>query len=42
MSAAEATPAAFDRQGELGDAERLDAAIGSFVREFGVTAALHM
>lgn len=35
-------PAAFDRQGEQDDAARVDAAIGSFVREFGVTASLHM
>ena len=35
-------PAAFDRQGEQDDAARIDAAIGSFVREFGVTASLHL
>jgi len=35
-------PAAFDRQGEQDDATRVDAAIGSFVREFGVTASLHL
>jgi Fe-S oxidoreductase len=35
-------PAAFDRQGEQDDAARMDAAIGSFVREFGVTASLHL
>jgi Fe-S oxidoreductase len=34
--------AAFDRQGEQDDASRVDAAIGSFVREFGVTASLHL
>ena len=33
---------AFDRQGEQGDEARVDAAMRSFVREFGVTAALHM
>jgi len=32
----------FDRQGEQGYQERVDAAMRSFVREFGVTAALHM
>ena len=36
------TAAAFDRQGEQADAARVDAAIGSFVREFGVTASLHL
>jgi Fe-S oxidoreductase len=42
--AATTTPpaAAFDRQGEQDDAARVDAAIGSFVREFGVTASLHL
>ena len=35
-------PAAFDRQGEQDDTARIDAAIGSFVREFGVTASLHL
>ena len=39
---ASATAAAFDRQGEQDDAARVDAAIGSFVREFGVTASLHL
>lgn len=33
---------AFDRQGTQSDAARVDAAMRSFVREFGVTAALHM
>ncbi len=33
---------AFDKQGDQGDAQRVDAAMHSFVREFGVTAALHM
>ncbi|MGB4360646.1 MAG: (Fe-S)-binding protein, partial [Rhodoferax sp.] len=33
---------AFDQQGEQSDAARVDAALHSFVSEFGVTAALHM
>jgi Fe-S oxidoreductase len=33
---------AFDKQGDQGDAARVNAAIGTFVREFGVTAALHL
>jgi Fe-S oxidoreductase len=37
-----AAAAPFDRQGTQGDAERVQAAMRSFVREFGVTAALHM
>ena len=40
-TAAVATPA-FDKQGKLTDEERVDAAMRSFVREFGVTASLHM
>jgi Fe-S oxidoreductase len=32
----------FDQQGEQTDEQRVDAAMRSFVREFGVTAALHM
>jgi len=32
----------FDTQGERSDEARVDAAMRSFVREFGVTAALHM
>ena len=36
------TAAGFDRQGERTDDDRVDAAMRSFVREFGVTAALHM
>ena len=32
----------FDAQGERSDEARVDAAMRSFVREFGVTAALHM
>lgn len=37
-----AVAAGFDKQGGLSDAARVDAAMRSFVREFGVTAALHM
>ena len=33
--------AVFDRQGEQSNETRVDAAMRSFVREFGVTAALH-
>ncbi len=40
-TAATATPA-FDKQGAQSDEARVDAAMRSFVREFGVTAALHM
>jgi Fe-S oxidoreductase len=32
----------FDRQGKLTDEERVDAAMRTFVGEFGVTASLHM
>jgi len=32
----------FDKQGQLSDEERVDAAMRSFVSEFGVTASLHM
>ncbi|CAG1001663.1 EtfAB:quinone oxidoreductase [Burkholderiales bacterium] len=42
MSAASGPTPGFDRQGELGDEARVDAAMKSFVREFGVTAALHV
>jgi Fe-S oxidoreductase len=35
------TPA-FDQQGQLSDAQRLQAAIGSFVQDCGRTAALHL
>ena len=44
MSPATTPPGAagFDRQGEQSDDDRVDAAMRSFVREFGVTAALHM
>lgn len=41
MSTVTAKPG-FDRQGELSDEARVDAAMRSFVREFGVTAAVHM
>ncbi|MBL8345666.1 MAG: (Fe-S)-binding protein [Rubrivivax sp.] len=41
MNTATAAPA-FDKQGQLSDQARVDAAMTSFVREFGVTAALHM
>jgi Fe-S oxidoreductase len=34
--------APYDKQGERSDAARVDAAMKSFVREFGVTAALHV
>lgn len=34
--------ASFDQQGTQGDAQRLQAAMQSFVSEFGVTAALHL
>lgn len=42
MNADAASRPAFDRQGERSDAARVDAALASFVREFGRTAALHM
>lgn len=42
MSAAAGQAPAFDSQGTLPDAARVDAALGSFVREFGVTASLHL
>ena len=41
MSTTTARPG-FDQQGEQPDEARVDAAMRSFVREFGVTAALHM
>ena len=41
MSAITAT-ASFDRQGTQSDEQRLQAAMQSFVSEFGVTAALHL
>ncbi|MDP3702580.1 MAG: (Fe-S)-binding protein [Hylemonella sp.] len=33
---------AFDQQGQLSDEQRVEAAMGSFVREYGRTAALHL
>ena len=39
--AATSTPA-FDKQGDPSDEARVDAAMRSFVREFGVTTALHL
>ncbi len=42
MSTAAAKAPAFDKQGQLSDEARVDAAMKSFVSEFGVTAALHM
>ncbi|MBI5719534.1 MAG: (Fe-S)-binding protein [Burkholderiales bacterium] len=43
MSSAPATGAApFNQQGTLSDEARVEAAMRSFVREFGVTASLHM
>lgn len=42
MSTATTAKPPFDRQGELSDEARVDAAMRSFVREFGVTAAVHM
>jgi Fe-S oxidoreductase len=42
MSTAAGQKPAFDQQGQQSDAQRVDAAIDSFVREFGVTTALHL
>jgi Fe-S oxidoreductase len=42
MSAVISTAPAFDQQGEQTDVARVEAAMTSFVTEFGVTAALHM
>ena len=42
MSAVTTAGPAFDKQGERSDEARVDAAMRGFVREFGVTAALHM
>jgi Fe-S oxidoreductase len=42
MSVAAMNSPVFDRQGDEGDAERVDAAMRSFATDFGVTAALHM
>ncbi|HSW23851.1 MAG TPA: (Fe-S)-binding protein, partial [Burkholderiaceae bacterium] len=42
MNAAAVTSPAFDKQGKLTDEERVDAAMRTFVSEFGVTSSLHM
>jgi Fe-S oxidoreductase len=42
MSTVTKTTPAFDQQGDQSDAARVDAAMSSFVSEFGVTAALHL
>ncbi|MDP3083275.1 MAG: (Fe-S)-binding protein [Rubrivivax sp.] len=42
MSTATTPLPAFDKQGDQSDPARVDAAIGSFVREFGRTTALHL
>lgn len=42
MTTATTEKPAFDRQGDLGDEARVDAAMRTFVRDFGVTAALHL
>ncbi|MDD2846681.1 MAG: (Fe-S)-binding protein [Rhodoferax sp.] len=42
MQATSKPGAAFDQQGEQSDEARVDAAMLSFVSEFGLTAALHM
>ncbi len=42
MSSTTSLRPAFDKQGQQSDEQRVDAAIGSFVREFGVTTALHL
>lgn len=42
MSTSTNTKPAFDQQGSLGDEQRVDAAMSSFVREFSVTTALHL
>jgi Fe-S oxidoreductase len=42
MNTAVSATKAFDQQGSLSDEQRVDAAMGSFVSEFGVTASLHM
>ncbi len=42
MNTAATAHPAFDQQGTQADEARVDAAMRSFVREFGVTAALHM
>ena len=42
MSAVNAPTPVFDKQGTQSDEARVEAAMSSFVREFGVTASLHM
>ena len=42
MSTVVSPKPAFDQQGTLSDEARVDAAMSSFVSEFGVTASLHM
>ncbi len=42
MSTTTLAKPAFDRQGDLSDDARVDAAMQAFVSEFGVAAALHM
>ena len=42
MNTATTTAPAFDQQGDQSDEVRVEAAMRSFVSEFGVTAALHM
>ncbi|WP_128000479.1 (Fe-S)-binding protein [Piscinibacter defluvii] len=42
MSTTTTAKPGFDSQGTQSDEQRVDAAMHSFVREFGVTAALHM
>ncbi|MBK7331621.1 MAG: (Fe-S)-binding protein [Betaproteobacteria bacterium] len=42
MSADTTTKPAFDRQGDQSDEARVDAAMRTFVSEFGITAAVHI
>ena len=42
MNTLAAKSTAFDQQGTQADTERVEAAMGSFVREFGRTTALHL
>lgn len=42
MSTVATKSPSFDQQGQLSDEQRLQAAMGSFVQEFGRTAALHL
>lgn len=42
MSGTASAKPGFDQQGELSDEARVDAAMRSFAREFGVTTALHL